>query len=89
MAEHAAYTLATGLRVESGGPTGQDACRAIQKTIREMERRRPGSTAAVTYWRTHTLPSGELIGVPDTRPRRGRLTVAEAERRTRARMKRS
>jgi hypothetical protein len=70
----------------NGPGTGAEGFAAIMRTIRELERRAPGSTAALRYWRTRRLASGELIGVPildrkERRGRRGALRIADALRR--------
>jgi hypothetical protein len=73
-----------------GRVTARQRFEAIQRTIADLETRSPGCTRGVTTWKLKDLPSGELVGVPASdraTPARGRLTVAEAARRTAARLK--
>ena len=71
---------------------GRDQARrnfdAIQKSIAD-EAKSPGSTRHVraAHWTLRTLPTGEVIALPTREPTTaGRLTIAEALRRTKARM---
>jgi HK97 family phage prohead protease len=66
-----------------GGSRAAAEMAAIKATIRELERRRPGSTRHVTAWTTKAVADGSLIGVPYEGPRGRGMTIAAASARLR------